>query len=630
MNLLLLHSDKLFYKVLKKAVKNPEILKDHQKEVKLPQGLVVFFALTENDSFETINQASQEILKVASQLKEKRIILYPYVHLLFGKKPAPLKKALELKKRLAEILKKEKKEVIEVPFGFYKTFEIKVKGHPLSELSRVIEVKEAPKISLALKKETILKSNWFIFDPKTKKEYPLKFNKKNQLIGFDFSNYKNLEKLARYEMKKKRTVDIEPPHIKLMQKLEIADYEKGSDPGCLKFFPKGRLIKALIEEWVTKNMLEAGAFEVETPVMYDICHPALKKYLNRFPARQYLIETPNKTVFLRFAACFGQFLMLSEARLSYKNLPFWLYELTRYSFRVEQRGELAGLRRLRAFSMPDCHAFCKNLNEAKKEILKRFLLSKKIQAGLGLNLKNDFEIALRLVRSFWQENKKFVWEFIEKIKKPILVELWQERFFYFVFKYEWNFIDALEKAAALTTDQIDIENAKNFGIKFLDKNLKERYPLILHLSPSGAIERVIYALLEKAYLKSKKGKKPLLPLWLSPTQVRICPLSYKFLSFSKKLLREMRQEKIRVDLDDRDLTLAKKIKEAEEAWVPYILVVGPKEMKSKYLSLRERQKNKLQQLKLEEIIKLIKTQTKKFPFRPLATSELLSKQIRFR
>src|SRR3989441_2307079 len=94
--------------------------------------------------------------------------------------------------------------------------------------------------------------------------------------------------------------------------------------------------------------------EVECPVMYDFEHPALKSYLDRFPARQYVVQTPNKRAFLRFSACFGQFLIMKDMVISYKQLPLSLYEMTRYSFRAEQRGEVAGLRRLRGLTMPDC------------------------------------------------------------------------------------------------------------------------------------------------------------------------------------------------------------------------------------------------------------------------------------
>jgi len=112
--------------------------------------------------------------------------------------------------------------------------------------------------------------------------------------------------------------------------------------------------------------------------------------------------------------------------------------------------------------------------------------------------------------------------------KPALVEMWDERFFYFVLKWEFNFVDSLDKASALSTDQIDIENAERYGITYTDEAGEQRHRLILHCSPSGAIERDVYAMLEKAHMERDKGRAPRLPLWLSPTQVRVIPVSERF------------------------------------------------------------------------------------------------------
>src|SRR3712207_2014924 len=155
--------------------------------------------------------------------------------------------------------------------------------------------------------------------------------------------------------------------------------------------------------------MEYGGIEVETPIMYDTKHPSLQSYFNRFPARQYNITSDNKQLFLRFAACFGQFLMAKDFNISYKHLPVKLYELTRYSFRREKSGELVGLRRLRAFTMPDCHALCRDLNQAKEEFLKRFDLSISVINDLGLAI-NDVEMAIRFTEDFYNENKDFVTE----------------------------------------------------------------------------------------------------------------------------------------------------------------------------------------------------------------------------
>ena len=314
---------------------------------------------------------------------------------------------------------------------------------------------------------------------------------------FDFTGWEALRLFAEYEMKKVRVVREEPPHTRLMRRLEIADYEPASDPGNLRYYPKGRLIKSLIEELVTRRVVEYGAMEVETPVMYDITHPSLSSYFNRFPARQYTIDSEGKTFFLRFAACFGQFLILSDATISYRALPVRIYELTRYSFRRELRGELVGLRRLRAFTMPDCHALCRDLDQAREELMRRFKLSRRVLGEIGLE-PGDYELGIRVTRDFYRDHGDILWDLVGEFGRPSLVEMWDERFFYFVLKWEFNFVDSLGKASALSTDQIDVENAERYGITYVDKDGRRRHPIILHCSPSGAVERCIYALLEKA------------------------------------------------------------------------------------------------------------------------------------
>jgi threonyl-tRNA synthetase len=375
-------------------------------------------------------------------------------------------------------------------------------------------------------------------------------------------------------------------------------------------------------------MAEYGAMEVETPIMYDFGHPSLADYLNRFPARQYLLESEDKELFLRFAACFGQFLMVHDAQFSYKQMPIKVYELARYSFRREQRGEVVGLRRLRAFTMPDCHAFCTDLKQAKKEFIIRFKLCMQILKEIGLS-KDDYEAAIRFTRDFYEENKQFIESLAKVLGRPVLVEMWKKRFFYFILKWDFNFVDNQDKAAALSTDQIDVENAKRYDITYVDEKGEKNHPLILHCSPSGAIERCVYALLEKAYKEQKNGKPPMLPLWLSPTQVRMIPMSDKHLEHTEKLINALEAKQIRVDIDDRTLTLQKRVREAEMEWVPYIIVIGQKEVKSSVLPVRDRKAGKIRKLKLEELTNEIEETVKRKPFRPLPLPKYLSKRPQF-
>lgn len=610
-----MHSDFIEYEPVKKEIKQAE--EAEKKKNRLEEIVVLFTAVEEDDNEATAKKAIDEVKEFIKNLKVNKILIYPYAHLSSNlAKPGT---ALKVIKEMEIYSKKIGMETHRAPFGWTKKFTIGVKGHPLAEQSKVITALpkgKEEKVSEAVKAEKKIKSSWFIMSPNGKL-VPVK--------DFDFSKHGNLEKFAKYEIAKVRTVQQLPPHTILMKKLEIADYEPGSDPGNLRWYPKGRLIKSLLEEFVTQKVIEYGGMEVETPIMYDFQHPALANYMNRFPARQYVIKSEDKELFLRFSACFGQFLMAKDAQISYKNLPFRIYELTKYSFRREKSGELVGLRRLRSFTMPDVHAMCKDLEQAKKEFITRFKLSRDTLKELGLD-KNDFEMGVRFTKDFYEKNKKFISSLIKMFGKPVLVELWDERIFYFVLKWEFNFVDCLDKASALSTDQIDIENAERYDITYVDERGKEQYPIILHCSPSGGIERCIYAMLEKAHAEKEKKKIPKLPLWLSPTQVRLIPLSEKYLKDAEKIADQLEENCIRVDIDDRNDTVGKKIRNAELEWIEYILVIGPKEVKSKTLSVRDREKKDIIKIKLEKLIKEISEKVKGTPFKPLSIPRLVSKR----
>jgi threonyl-tRNA synthetase len=207
--------------------------------------------------------------------------------------------------------------------------------------------------------------------------------------------------------------------------------------------------------------------------------------------------------------------------------------------------------------------------------------------------------------------------------------MWKQPFFYFRLKWDFNFVDNQDKAAALSTDQIDVENAKRYNINYVDAKGEKQHPLILHCSPSGAIERDVYALLETAYRQQLRGKPPMLPIWLSPTQVRLIPISDRFLGHAEKMAQEIEDNCIRVDIDDRPMTLQKRVREAEMEWVPYIVVVGQKEVESGLLPVRDRRTMERRVMELERLISDIKDLTRGKPYRPLPLPKQLSKRPQF-
>lgn len=622
MRLLLLHSDFIEYEPIDKEIKSAEDLESKSK-VCLEDLVVAFIAVEDGDDETVAGSAVNEIGKYLETVKCDRLLVYPYAHL--SSDLAAPDAAASIIKSVADLAKQSIKEVHRAPFGWTKSFQIKVKGHPLAENAKTItkqaeelhvhEHEPAEKVSAALKDEEKLKSFWYILQPggvlTPVQEY--KFKKQDQ----------NLQVLANYEITKNRAVSEQPAHVRLMKKMAIADYEPASDVGNMRFYPKGRLMKSLIEQYVTKRVMEYGGIEVETPIMYDSKHPSMESYFNRFPARQYNIASDNKQLFLRFAACFGQFLIAKDMNISYKHMPFKLYELTRYSFRREKSGELVGLRRLRAFTMPDCHAFCKDMNQAKEEFRKRFELSISVINAIGLS-NEDVEMAIRFTEDFWNENKEFITELINRFGRPVLAEVWKERFFYFTLKWEFNYVDGLGKASALSTDQIDVENGKRYNIEYVDEDGTKKNPIILHNSPSGAVERVLYALMEKAAKVSKTGGVPSFPLWLSHTQVRIIPVGKEHQQFCDKIHAELSANQIRADIDDRDESVGKKIRESETEWIRYTIVAGDKEIASGKLMVRDRLEGKQREMTLQELVDEVRAQTKDRPYLPLNLPKYLS------
>ncbi|HIH28653.1 MAG TPA: threonine--tRNA ligase, partial [Thermoplasmata archaeon] len=387
MKLLLIHSDFIEYEVKEKAIPHPEdisIIKD-----RLDEALTVFIAVEKVDEkapTQAVDEASKEIIKTAEQLKVRNIMLYPYAHL--SSDLASAKAGKEILIQLEQEVKKQDFTVKRSPFGWYKAFTISCKGHPLSELSREIIPGKEKK---AVEKEKEIISRWCILTPQGELIDAEKFN---------FTGHEELKLLYEYESSGTRKIVGEPPHVKMMQSQELVDYEPASDSGNFRWYPKGRMIKGLLEQHINNMVRDIGGMQVETPIMYDLEHPALSEYVKKFPARQYIVHS-DKDFFLRFAACFGQYMIAHDMTISYRNLPLRLYELTHYSFRREQSGEVSGLKRLRAFTMPDLHTFCKDLPQATEEFKRQFSTAMRWMNSLKL----DSEVALRFLKEFYENNQ---------------------------------------------------------------------------------------------------------------------------------------------------------------------------------------------------------------------------------
>lgn len=607
MRILLIHSDYLNYNVKNKTPVAEEI-EDAKKQGAFDESLVVFTAVEkddENNPQGIVKNLVKEVIKTNDQVKAENIVLYPYAHL--SSSLSSPKVAVQVLKDAEEALDAEGLNVKRVPFGWYKAFEISCKGHPLSELSRTITAEEEDEDEVEKKP-----SSWSILDG-------------DKIIDIDDFKFENdqLEKLVSYELGTGASDAGEPPHVKLMREKELCDYESASDVGNLKWFPKGRLVRDLLADYVYNLVVDQGAMPIETPIFYDLDNEAINVHAAKFGERQYRTDT-KKNLMLRFACCFGAFRVMADPFITWKNLPAKLYELSTYSFRFEKKGEVVGLKRLRAFTMPDFHSFCADMNSTLEEFSKQTDMC--IQTGVDLDV--NYEIIFRATKDFYDENKEWMYSIGKKIGKPVLLEILPERKHYWSCKIDFAAIDYLGRPIENPTVQIDVESGKRFDITYLGEDGKEHYPTILHCSPTGSIERVICSLLEKTAIELDE-KAPMLPTWLSPIEVRIITVGEDHKDFANELYDKINAENIRVDVDDRDESVGKKIRNAATEWIPYIFVVGDNEKESGVFSVTVRETGEKVDMTVDELIKEVLDKTKGMPYRGLPLPKDISTRINF-
>jgi threonyl-tRNA synthetase len=412
----------------------------------------------------------------------------------------------------------------------------------------------------------------------------------------------------------------EPPSIKAMQRQELIDYEPAADSGHFRFYPKGAIIYDLLIDWAYEIAVKRfGAMKIETPLIYDWSQKDIKQQGESFHERHYLVKVAgnkNKEWVLRFAGDFGLFRMVKDSMMSYKNLPVRIYELSK-SWRYEKSGELSGLRRLRAFTMPDIHSFCKDLEngwEEYKELYKRY-------DDLAKGTKVEYAIVFRVVDEFYEKYKDQIIEMLKYSKRPAFIEVLSKMKHYWAVKHEFQGIDAVGGNCQLSTVQLDVVDAERYEIVYTDKDGKEKGCTICH-SSVGSIERWIFSILENAL----KSEKPTIPIWLSPTQVRLISVANSHLNFCKEICEELNKQNIRCDIEDREMTLGKKIRVTNQEWIPYVVVVGDKELQSKKLQVNFREENKKQEMTKEELVKVIEEKTKGMPKKELWLPKLLSQR----
>jgi threonyl-tRNA synthetase len=432
-----------------------------------------------------------------------------------------------------------------------------------------------------------------------------KGNEKNKQLtrvyGVTFPNQKELDEyLNMLEEAKKRD------HRKLGKELGIYTMDDEVGPGLVLWMPNGTIIIEELEKLAKETEEDAGYKRVVTPHIAKESMYITSGHLPYYQDSMFPpMELDGTKYYLKSMNCPHHHKIFSAEHRSYRDMPLRLAEYGT-CYRYEQSGELFGLMRVRCLHMNDAHIYCsreqfaqefKAVNDMYTKYFKIFGIDKYV---MRLSLHEPSKLGQKYINEpeLWLETEQMVRDVLNETGTPY-IEVPDEGAFYGP-KIDVQIWSTIGREFTLATNQVDFAQGSRFKLEFTNKDNTPETPLIIHRAPLGTHERFIGFLLEHY-----AGK---FPVWLAPLQVKLLPISDKFLPYAQEVMQKLRKARVRVDIDDRSEKIGKKIREAELSRVPYMLVVGEKEMNEGQLSVRRQGQGDLGSQSVETFINAIVTE----------------------
>jgi len=544
MRILTIHADFIEFEAKKKAFPGAEQgIKEGKQRVE--ECLVVFTAVEKNDEAnldEITKKYVQEIKNIAQQVNAKNIVLYPYAHL--SSDLAAPQKAEQLLKDAEKILH-EKYKVTRAPFGWYKAFDISCKGHPLSELSRVLSVEGGKKVT------------------------------ENEATSEELGSLLKHISRSRLDTSKLQAND----HRILGQRLDLWSFNETA-PGMVFWHNKGLIIKNLLIEYWRNVHRKNGYQEIATPQIMDKKLWQVSGHWDKYKENNFVTKYEGRDALIKPMNCPGGMLVYKTSPKSYKDLPLRVAELG-IVHRQELSGVLAGLFRLVQFTQDDAHIFCTE-EQMEEEISRIIDIITNMFATFALTF-DHIELSTRPEKRIGSDE---MWDKAEQsLEKVLKAKKMQYKInpgdgAFYGPKIDFHLQDSLGRTWQCSTIQLDMALPERFDLTYVDKDGKEKRPIMLHRVVYGAIERFIGIMVE--HLNGN------LPLWLNPVQVKVLTITDDNIPFAEEVVQQLAEAGMRVELDDRVESLGKKVREAQLQKVNYIVTIGEKEVEKKTVAMRTR------------------------------------------
>jgi threonyl-tRNA synthetase len=416
-----------------------------------------------------------------------------------------------------------------------------------------------------------------------------------RIYGIAFNNQKELDAylVAQEEIKKR-------DHRKLGKDLDLFVFSDLVGKGLPIFTEKGSIIRRTLERFVVDEEIKRGYKHIYTPELANVDLYRKSGHYPYYKDTMYpVMKVDEEELILRPMTCPHHYQYYSAKPRSYRELPFRIAELAK-QFRYEKSGELTGLMRVRSFCLADSHIICQK-EQAVSEINQVLDLIEYVAGVLGYKVGTDYRYRLSLgdrndTKKYYKDDE--AWDFAENVLREILkqrkanfFEAGNEAAFYGP-KIDIQMKNVSGKEDTAFTVQYDFVGPKRFELRYIDSDGKEKEPIVIHRSSIGAIERTMAFLIEH-YAGA-------FPVWLSPVQVMVVPISDKNLEYAAKVEAELKAIDVRVQVDNRNERMNQKIREAQLQKIPYMLVVGDKEAAENKVAVRLRSGEQLPVMSLDD------------------------------
>ena len=534
-----MHSDFIEYTPVKKEIRGAEEIEP--KTVREDDIVVLFTAFEEGDDSELVKKAVAESREFLGKLGTKRVLIYPFAHL--SQSLAPPSEALSLLLEMEEEAKGAGLEVRRAPFGWTKALQVKVKGHPLAEMSRSYShAAEAPQPKARPKRE---------------------LSEAEAMARLKRSDFVNLP---------------EGDHRVIGEKLDLFSFQEVS-PGMVYLHEKGFILRNALVEFLRSELLRGGYQEVSTPSLANTALWQVSGHSAHYRENMFLTALGDEEMGLKPMNCPSHFLIYKTRKWSFRELPV-RYATFDPLYRNELSGVASGLFRVKSLSQDDAHIIATE-EQAEEELGKMLDLMERVYGVFGLQFK--VKISTRPDDSMGSDEE---WEratdtLIRAVKgRGWSYEIKEKEGNFYSPKIDVDIKDSLGREWQCGTFQLDLQMPKRFRLAYTGSDGKEHTPVVLHRTILGSLERFMGIMLEHY--------RGVLPVWLSPVQARVIPVSDEHLPYARTVLDSIRSGGVRAEGDFDSGTMGAKIRNAQLQKIPYMLVVGKKEEESGTVAVRSR------------------------------------------